>query len=210
MNFLKFICIGWLTLPHIIAYELSPNKKLISLDIDRWSKDCKLINKFVNPNIGAKWLHRMICLVWLLATTPEFRNLFYMRIKFLKIFCLYLRPLSTLYIATKSENFGAGTYIQHGFSTVITAEHIGRNCWINQQVTIGYNDSKTRGYGKPWIGDNVRISAGAKVCGPVKIGDNCIIGVNAVIVKDVPSNSIVIPSPMMMIQENGERVYKKL
>jgi len=77
-------------------------------------------------------------------------------------------------------------------------------------VTIGYNDSKTRGYGRPWIGDNVRISSGAKVCGPIKIGDNSTIGVNASVVKDVPANSVVIPSPPMLICENGEKVYKKL
>lgn len=118
---------------------------------------------------------------------------------------MYLRPLSTLYICTKSENFGAGTYIQHGFSTVITAERIGENCWINQQVTIGYNNSRKYGYGKPIIGNNVRISAGAKVCGKINIGDNSTIGVNAVAIKDVPPNSVVVPSPMMLINKDGSK-----
>ena len=119
-------------------------------------------------------------------------------------------PLSTLYIWTRSENFGAGTYIQHSFSTVIAAEKVGENCWINQQVTIGWNGSKKYGYGCPVIGNNVRVSAGAKVCGKVTVGDNSTIGLNAVVIKDVLSNSVVIPSPMMLIQENGDKVYKKL
>ena len=123
---------------------------------------------------------------------------------------MYLKPYSTLYICTPSKEFGPGVFIQHGFATVITAEHVGRNCWINQQVTIGYNDSKKYGYGKPWIGDNVRVSAGAKVVGKVKIGDGSTIGVNAVVVKDVAPNSTVVPSPMMLIRENGEKVYKQL
>ena len=122
----------------------------------------------------------------------------------------YLTREKTLYINTKSENFGAGTFIQHGFSTIITAEHIGTNCWINQQVTIGYNDSKTKGLGRPWIGNNVRFSAGSKVCGPVKIGNNCIIGMNAVVVKDVPENNVIIPSPTIILYDNGARVNKKL
>lgn len=135
--------------------------------------------------------------------------MFYLRIGHLKFFLYYLPPLSTLYICTKSENFGAGTFIQHGFATVITAERIGENCWINQQVTIGFNDSRKYGYGKPTIGNNVRVSAGAKVCGKIKVGDGSTIGVNAVVVKDVPEKSVVVPSPMMLIMENGNSVYKK-
>ena len=109
----------------------------------------------------------------------------------------------------KNENFGEGTFIQHGFSTVITAERIGKNCWINQQVTIGYNDSKKYGFGKPTIGDNVRISAGAKVCGPITIGDNSIVGVNAVCVKDLKPNSTIVPSPMLLIRDQNEKVLRK-
>ena len=150
-------------------------------------------------------------LMWLLLFMKEYRNVFYLRIgkkKFLLRW--YLPPLSTLYICTKSENFGAGTYIQHGFATVITAEHVGENCWINQQVTIGYNDSKKYGYGCPIIGNNVRVSAGAKVCGKVMVGDNSTIGVGSVVIKNVPPCSTVVPSPMMLIIEYGERCYKKL
>jgi serine O-acetyltransferase len=76
-------------------------------------------------------------------------------------------------------------------------------------VTIGFNDSRKYGYGKPTIGNNVRVSAGAKVCGKIKVGDGSTIGVNAVVVKDVPEKSVVVPSPMMLIMENGNSVYKK-
>ena len=148
--------------------------------------------------------------MWLLIFLKEYRNVFYLRMGLKKYFLRYLPPLSTLYICTKSENFGAGTFIQHGFSTIISADKIGENCWINQQVTIGFNDSKKYGFGRPIIGGHVRISAGAKVCGKVKVGDNSTIGVNAVVVKDVLPNSVVIPSPMMLIKEEGEKVYKKM
>ena len=47
------------------------------------------------------------------------------------------------------------------------------------------------------------------MCGKITIGDNSTIGVNAVVVKDVLPSSVVIPSPMMLIQEEGEKVYKK-
>lgn len=169
------------------------------MDIKRWI-DCT-----VKEHHGL-----LLDLSYLLTFIPEFRNVFYLRIGYFSILLRYLPPLSSLYICTESENFGAGTFIQHGFATVITAEKIGCNCWINQQVTIGYNDSKKYGYGRPIIGNNVRISAGAKVCGKITVGDNTTIGVNAVVVKNVPSNSVVIPSPTMMIVDNNKKTYKRL
>ena len=151
----------------------------------------------------------IVNMMWLLLYIKEYRNVFYLRIGKKKWLLMYLPPLSTLYICTKSENFGAGTYIQHGFATVITAEKVGENCWINQQVTIGYNNSKKYGYGRPTIGNDVRVSAGAKVCGNITVGDGSVIGVNAVVVKNVPAKSVIVPSPMIMIQEEGVRVNKK-
>ena len=148
-------------------------------------------------------------LMWLLLFMKEYRNVFYLRMGKKKLFLSYLPPLSTLYIWTRSENFGAGTYIQHGFSTVIAAEKVGGNCWINQQVAIGWNGSRKYGYGCPIIGNNVLVSSGAKVCGKITVRDSSSVGLNAVVIKDVLSNSVIIPSPMMLIQENGDKVYKK-
>ena len=84
--------------------------------------------------------------------------------------------------------------MEHGFSTIITAKSIGKNCWINQQVTIGFKNAKS-----PIIGDNVRISCGAKILGGIKIGNNAIIGANAVVIKDVPDNAIVGGVPAKVI-----------
>lgn len=202
MKKLYFYLFAWLTIPHIIAYYLCLNKNIINIDIRRWSQVTKIqppLKKNTIPN-----------LIWLLLFFKEFRNVFYLRIGKIKFLLSYLRPMSTLYIFMKSEDFGAGTFIQHGFSTIITAKHIGKNCWINQDVTIGYNNSNKYGFGQPWIGDNVRVSAGAKICGNISVGDNSTIGVNAVIIKNVPENSTVIPSPMILIKEKGISVNKRL
>ena len=197
-----FLLFGWLTIPHVFMYLLSRNKQIINKDVDRWAK-CAQIKPIGGGNSF------IINMMWLLLYIKQYRNVFYLRMDKKKWLLMYLPPLSTLYICTKSENFGAGTYIQHGFATVITAEKVGENCWINQQVTIGYNDSKKYGYGKPTIGNNVRVSAGAKVCGNITVGDGSVIGVNAVVVKNVPAKSVIVPSPMIMIQEEGVRVNKK-
>lgn len=101
--------------------------------------------------------------------------------------------MTNLYI--NCEKIGRGLFIQHGFSTVISAKSIGENCWINQQVTIGWTSSVDA----PIIGDNVRIGAGSIVIGNVHIGDNAIIGAGTTVVKDVPSNSTIVGAPARIL-----------
>lgn len=87
-----------------------------------------------------------------------------------------------------------------GIGVVIHARAvIGNNCLIGQNVTIG---GKSGWHEVPIIGDNVEISAGARILGPVRIGNNVIIGANAVVVKDVPDNCIVAGIPAKIIKEN--------
>lgn len=87
-----------------------------------------------------------------------------------------------------------------GIGVVIHARAVvGRNCMIGQGVAIS---GKSGWYEVPVIGDNVEIHAGARVLGPVKIGDNVIIGANAVVVKDVPDNCVVAGVPARIIKDN--------
>jgi len=76
---------------------------------------------------------------------------------------------------------------------------IGKNCIIGSCVTIG---GKSKHYNVPIIGDNVYISSGAKIIGPIRVGSNCVIGANAVVTKDVPDNCIVAGVPAVVIKEN--------
>lgn len=109
-----------------------------------------------------------------------------------------------MYIA--SPQIGPRLYIQHGFATMISAKSIGSDCWINQQVTIGY----TFDHDPPVIGNGVRISAGAKVVGDITIGDNAIVAANAAVVKDVQENAIVGGVPAKVIGENiAHKLYIK-
>ena len=76
---------------------------------------------------------------------------------------------------------------------ISSGAHIGKGCTIFQQVTIGSNtlqDSNRCGY--PTIEDNVYIGCGAKIIGNVHVGKNSRIGANAVVVKDVPANSVTV------------------
>ena len=92
------------------------------------------------------------------------------------------------------------------FATIVHAKSIGKNCSINQQVTIGFN-----GAGKfPVIGDNVSIRAGAKVLGDIVLGDNVIVGAGAVVTKSVPPNCVVVGVPAYIIKRDGIRCKEEL
>ena len=134
---------------------------------------------------------------------PEFRYQVYYRVRLHSHICrILLKPLQLFNFHNFYINCGdiaGGLFIEHGFSTIISCRHIGSNCWINQQVTIGYSDE----IHCPYIGNNVEIKTGAKVIGDVTIGDYVIIGANAVVVKDIPSHSIVVGVPARIIKTRG-------
>lgn len=100
-----------------------------------------------------------------------------------------------------SCKIGGGTKFGYGgIATVIHARAvIGKNCVIGSCVTIG---GRSRHYEVPVIGDNVQISTGSKILGPVHIGDNVVIGANSVVLKDIPSNCVVVGAPARIIKEN--------
>jgi serine O-acetyltransferase len=76
---------------------------------------------------------------------------------------------------------------------------IGENCTLGQGITIG---GKSKSINVPRIGNNVYLSAGCRILGDITIGDNSIVGANAVVVKDVPQNSIVAGVPAKVIKLN--------
>lgn len=98
-------------------------------------------------------------------------------------------------------NTNIGKNITFGYGGLGIVIHgrvlIGSNCHIDQHVTIGGTSKK---YGVPIIGNNVYIGSGAKILGPIIIGDNVIIGANSVIIKDIPSNCLVVGVPGKIIR----------
>lgn len=139
---------------------------------------------------------------FLFAAYKEFRNVLYYRLKGAFQILNWLFPrFDHLQIVTPRNKIGGGLIIQHGFSTIISAKSVGRNCKIYQQVTIGYNHKLEA----PEIGDNVEICCGAKVIGGVHIGNNVLIGANSVVIKDVPDNCVVAGVPARIIKELSDK-----
>lgn len=100
---------------------------------------------------------------------------------------------------------GNGVCIDHGSGVVIgeTAE-VGDGVLIYQGVTLGGTGKET-GKRHPTIGKNVMIGSGARVLGPVKIGDNVKIAAGAVVLCDVPDNATVAGVPARIVKLDGQR-----
>ncbi len=183
-------------LPHLILLKNCSHSEIIRADILRWHD---IIYKTAPTDSISKIFLK------LMTYFPEYRNLFYYRTgwkgKLLGPLC---QPMSTLFIRT--PRIGPGLFIQHGFATIIAAREIGDNCFINQQVTVGYSNATDA----PTISNNVTISAGAKVIGGIHIGENVKIGANAVVVKNVPANVTVVGVPGRIVKRDGKRVNESL
>lgn len=195
------IIYSFLTLPSIVFFRFYEDSNIYQ-DISRW---CDIKNITFTSNL--------LKFVFLMTYFKEFRNLFYYRLKISKniifrvlfyIQKFILRELPTLFLS--SNEIGPGLFIQHGYGTIIAAEKLGENCWINQNVTIGY-DEKNK---SPKIGNNVRIAAGAVVFGNISIGDNSTIGPNAIIAKNVPQNCVVVAQPAYIVKKDGRLILEKL
>lgn len=92
---------------------------------------------------------------------------------------------------------GRNFVIDH-FGGIIVSGYtrIGDNCRIRNGVTIGLRRVEEKV--APVIGDNVDIGAGAKLLGPIRIGNNVVIGANAVVITDVPDDSIAVGVPAII------------
>ncbi len=189
------------TSPLLAAFCFTTQRSIISRDIQRWV-----------DVLDWEQERLPIALLKLLSQFQEFRNLYYYRLLqggildrvLVYFFRLIYRQRSDLFLNSAAK-IGPGLFIQHGFSTIVVSD-MGENCWINQQVTIGYKEKGSR----PQLGNNVTVCAGAKVLGNIKVGDNVTIGANAVVVKDVPANCTVVGIPAKIIKIKGVKIQPEL
>ena len=99
---------------------------------------------------------------------------------------------------------GKGFFIDHGNGVIIgETTIIGDNVTLYQGVTLG-GTGKEHGKRHPTIGNNVMISAGAKVLGSFTIGDNSKIGAGSVVLEEVPPNSTVVGVPGRVVKRNNK------
>jgi serine O-acetyltransferase len=94
---------------------------------------------------------------------------------------------------------GPGFFIDHGMGAVIGETAIvGRNVTLFHGVTLGGVDDRP-GRRHPWIGDGVVVGAGAKVLGPIRIGNEAKIGAQSVVLRDVPPGATAVGVPARVL-----------
>src|SRR5712672_4230877 len=98
---------------------------------------------------------------------------------------------------------GRRVFIDHGMGVVIgeTAE-LGDDCTLYHGVTLG-GTTWNRGKRHPSLGNGVVIGAGAKLLGPISVGDRARIGSNAVVVKDVPPGATAVGIPARIVEKKA-------
>ena len=101
---------------------------------------------------------------------------------------------------------GKGLFIDHGMGVVIgETTEIGENCLLYQGVTLGGTGKET-GKRHPTIGDNVMISAGAKIIGSFTVGENSKIGAGSVVLEEVPPNCTVVGVPGRVVKRDNIKI----
>lgn len=101
---------------------------------------------------------------------------------------------------------GKGFFIDHGSGVIIgETTIIGDNVTLYQGVTLGGTGKET-GKRHPTLGDNVMISAGAKVIGSFTIGENSKVGAGSVVLEEVPPNCTVVGVPGRIVKRDNVKV----
>jgi len=146
---------------------------------------------FAYPGVHAIWGHRITHWMWNRGARVAARTL------------AELTRILTGVDIHPGAHLGAGLFIDHATGVVIgeTAE-VGDDVTMYHGVTLGGSGADT-GKRHPTVGDRVIIGAGAKILGAIKLGDDSRIGANAVVVKPVPSSSVVIGVPGQVISRHG-------
>jgi serine O-acetyltransferase len=145
------------------------------------------------PGLHAVWIHRLTHWLWL------------HRLRLLARWISQLARGLTGIEIHPGATIGPHLFIDHGMGVVIgeTAE-LGECVTLYHGVTLG-GTSLNKGKRHPTIGDNVVIGAGAKVLGAITIGSNSRIGANAVVVKPVPPDSVVVGVPGQVVVRQEPR-----
>ncbi len=145
------------------------------------------------PGLHAVWGHRIAHWLWV------------HHLKLLaRLFSQFIRSLTGIEIHPGAK-IGCGLFIDHGMGVVIgeTAE-VGSCVTLYHGVTLGGTSLKKEKR-HPTLEDNVVVGAGAKILGAITVGENSRIGANAVVVKPVPPNSVVVGVPGQVVVRSQPR-----
>jgi serine O-acetyltransferase len=149
------------------------------------------------PGVHAVLFHRLAHRLWL------------WNLKWLARWLAHLARWLTGIEIHPGARIGRRFFIDHGMGVVIgeTAE-IGDDCTLYHGVTLG-GTSWNKGKRHPTLGRGVVVGAGAKILGPITVGDNAKVGSNAVVVKDVPAGATAVGIPARIIDPREGEVRER-
>ncbi|WP_317704277.1 serine O-acetyltransferase [Methylomarinovum caldicuralii] len=139
------------------------------------------------PGVHAVWFHRLSHCLW--------RHGWYWLARFLSHVSRFLTGIEI----HPGAEIGRRFFIDHGMGVVIgETAVIGDDCTLYHGVTLG-GTSWQKGKRHPTLGNGVVVGAGAKILGPIHVGDNARIGSNSVVLKDVPAGATVVGIPAHVV-----------
>lgn len=145
------------------------------------------------PGLHAIWLHRVAHWLW--------RHNWKLLARLVSHVSRWLTGIEI----HPGAKIGRRFFIDHGMGVVIgETTEIGDNCTLYQGVTLG-GTGKDKGKRHPTLGNNVLVGTGAKILGPMKIGDNARIAAGAVVLEEVPANATAVGVPARVVRINGVR-----
>jgi len=146
------------------------------------------------PGLHAIWIHRLAHWLW--------QHHFFLLGRWLSHLGRWLTGIEI----HPGAEIGPGLFIDHGMGVVIgETTEIGESVTLYHGVTLG-GVSWRKEKRHPTLGNHVVVGAGAKILGPITIGDYTRIGANSVVIKDIPDNAIVVGVPGRVHSRNGEYV----
>lgn len=153
--------------------------------------------------------------------TPGFRFTFWLRVcqfhnrnfkgLFFFISFLILRHYQQKYglIIHYTTSIGPGLYIGHWGGVIINPQcKIGNNVNLSPGVLLGQDYNKgSKEFAYPVVGDRVFLANSAKVIGNVTIGNDAVVGINSVLLKDIDDNAVAVGAPAEIISHKGSSAY---
>lgn len=192
--------------PNIICFQMLNMFEALQSDIDRYvySDNYSWLRIVLfKQGVWATIQYRLSRWVDTKVHIPVIRQI-------LKAFCAVWQKVIEILTGMELPNraeIGKGLYIPHtGGIYIHCGVKIGDYCNLSQQVTIGVGGRGEK-QGCPQIGDRVYIAPGAKIFGPIKIGNDVAIGANAVVTKDLPDNAVAVGIPAKVINYKGSQDF---
>lgn len=150
------------------------------------------------PGLWAVWIHRISHKLW----KTNFKTL-------ARWISTWSRFLTGIEIHPGAQ-IGKRLFIDHGMGVVIgETAIIGDDCTLYHGVTLG-GTSLEKGKRHPTLGDHVVIGAGAKVLGPITLGNNSSVGANSVVIKAVPDNATAVGIPARHSKPDKPNIKKEI